>query len=92
MNGPPSEVDRSFGEHARDAVRPGEERAGTPSNSSAARRSVAEEIHRDPHDLALLLAEADEVVDPGRFVEGEADRHFIDDVRVEDVLDLIEGP
>ena len=53
---------------------------------------MAEEVHRDPHDLALLLAQADDVVDPRRFVEGEADRHFVDDVGVEDVLDLIERP
>ena len=88
------EVEGSFGQQADDSIgarQEGVDRDTVECLGLACRDRVAKEVHRDAHDLALLLAQTDEVVDPRRPVERKADRHFVDDASVEDVLDLVEG-
>ena len=52
---------------------------------------AVEDVHRDPDDLALLLAELRDRVDQVPLRERQADRDLVDDPLVEDVLEVVEG-
>ena len=57
----------------------------------AGRDRPVHHVHRDPDDLALLLAQPGDRVDAVPQREREADDHLVDDGGVEDGLDVVEG-
>ena len=89
------DVEGALPEHAGDAIRARDDGidgdAGEFLDAAVGQR-VLEHEHRDPDDLALLLAQPGDLVGLGPMAQRQADRDLVDDVRVEHRLDVGERP
>ena len=91
----PNDVEQTLGDERDDPIRTGDDRVDWEPFEllhAAGRKGVLEHVHRDPDDLPLLLAQARDRVDMRRLRDRKADRDLVDDVGVEDLLDVVDGP
>ena len=88
------EVERPLDRQPDGPIRAADERVdGRPVEllHLAGGEGVVEDVHRDAHDLALLLGQVGDRVDEAPLAERQADRDLVDDALVEQRLDVLEA-